>query len=129
MICTPKKYFRQPGLSLRKNRPASAQPDRGRIAHLEVAAAKKVYEDRDIVDISTPAARIRHVVQSAFNGRRIVVFSGGEAKDLDGVFAEVRAVRDGGGNGSIIGRNTFQRSKKDAIDMLSNIIKIYQGKD
>ena len=97
-------------------------------AHLELAAAKKVYEDRDI-DISTPAARIRHVVQSAFNGRRIVVFSGGEAKDLDGVFAEVRAVRDGGGNGSIIGRNTFQRPKKDAIDMLSKIIKIYKGKD
>ena len=97
-------------------------------AHLELAAAKKVYEDRDI-DISTPAKRIRHVVQSAFNGRRIVVFSGGEAKDLDGVFAEVRAVRDGGGNGSIIGRNTFQRSKKDAIDMLSKIVKIYQGKD
>jgi fructose-bisphosphate aldolase, class I len=97
-------------------------------AHLELAAAKKIYEDRDI-DISTPAARIRHVVQSAFNGRRIVVFSGGEAKDLDGVFAEVRAVRDGGGNGSIIGRNTFQRPKKDAIDMLSKIVKIYKGKD
>ena len=53
----------------------------------------------------------------------------GEAKDLDGVFAEVRAVRDGGGNGSIIGRNTFQRPKKEAIDMLSKIVKIYQGKD
>jgi len=68
-------------------------------------------------------------VQSAFNGRRIVVFSGGEAKDLDGVFAEVRAVRDGGGNGSIIGSNTFQRPKKDAIEMLSKIVKIYKGKD
>ena len=56
----------------------------------------------------------------------IVVFSGGEAKDLDGAFAEARAVRDGGGDGSIIGRNTFQ---KDAIDMLSKIVKIYQGKD
>jgi class I fructose-bisphosphate aldolase len=97
-------------------------------AHLELAAAKAVYEKQDI-DISTPVARIRHVVQSAFNGRRIVVFSGGEAKDLDGVFAEVRAVRDGGGNGSIIGRNTFQRPKKEALDMLSKIIKIYQGKD
>jgi fructose-bisphosphate aldolase, class I len=97
-------------------------------AHLELAAARKVYEDRDI-DISTPAARIRHVMQSAFNGRRIVVFSGGEAKDLDGVFAEVRAVRDGGANGSIIGRNTFQRPKKEALDMLSKIVKIYQGKD
>jgi class I fructose-bisphosphate aldolase len=96
--------------------------------HLELAAAKKVYEERDI-DISTPAARIRHVVQSAFNGRRIVVFSGGEAKDLDGVFAEVRAVRDGGANGSIIGRNTFQRSKKEALDMLGKIVNIYQGKD
>src|SRR5215472_9422362 len=97
-------------------------------AHLELPAAKAVYEKQNI-DIATPAARIRHVVQSAFNGRRIVIFSGGEAKDLDGVFAEVRAVRDGGGNGSIIGRNTFQRSKKDAIDMLGKIVKIYQGKD
>jgi class I fructose-bisphosphate aldolase len=97
-------------------------------AHLELAAAKKVYEERGI-DIATPAARIRHVVQSAFNGRRIVVFSGGEAKDLDGVLAEVRAVYEGGGNGSIIGRNSFQRSKADAIDMLGRIIKIYQGKD
>src|SRR6266403_2598710 len=51
----------------------------------------------------------------------------GGAKDLDGGFAEVRAVRDGGGNGSIIGRNTFQRPKKEAIDMLSKIVKIYQG--
>ena len=97
-------------------------------AHLELAAAKAVYEKQNI-DISTPAARIRHVVQSAFNGRRIVVFSGGEAKDLDGVLNEVRAVYQGGGNGSIIGRNSFQRAKGDAIDMLGRIIKIYQGKD
>jgi class I fructose-bisphosphate aldolase len=93
-----------------------------------LAAAKAVYEKQKI-DISTPAARIKHIVQSAFNGRRIVVFSGGEAKDLDGVFAEVRAIRDGGGNGSIIGRNTFQRPKEEALAMLGKIIKIYQGKD
>jgi fructose-bisphosphate aldolase, class I len=96
--------------------------------HLELAAAKPVYE-RQKIDISTAAARIRHVVQSASNGRRIVVFSGGEAKDLDGVLDEVRAVRDGGANGSIIGRNTFQRPKAEALDMLNRIIKIYQGKD
>ena len=96
--------------------------------HLELAAAKPVYE-RQKIDISTPAARIRHVVQSAFNGRRIVVFSGGEAKDLDGVLNEVRAVYAGGANGSIIGRNTFQRPKAEALDMLNRIIKIYQGKD
>jgi class I fructose-bisphosphate aldolase len=96
--------------------------------HIELAAAKSVYE-RQKIDISTPAARIRHVVQSAFNGRRLVVFSGGEAKDLDGVLNEVRAVYQGGGNGSIIGRNTFQRPKPEALDMLGRIIKIYQGKD
>jgi class I fructose-bisphosphate aldolase len=96
--------------------------------HLELPAAKAVYEKQKI-DISTPAKRIRHVVQSAFNGRRIVVFSGGEAKDLDGVFNEVRAIRDGGGNGSIIGRNTFQRPKSEALDMLRRITAIYQGQD
>ena len=96
--------------------------------HLELPAAKAVYEKQKI-DISTPAKRIRHVVQATFNGRRIVVFSGGEAKDLDGVFNEVRAIRDGGGNGSIIGRNTFQRPKAEALDMLRRIIAIYQGQD
>ena len=95
-------------------------------AHLELAAAKAVYEKQGI-DISTPAARIKHVVQSAFNGRRIVVFSGGEAKDTDGVLAEARAIRDGGGNGSIIGRNTFQRPRAKALELLDSIIRVYKG--
>lgn len=90
-------------------------------------AAAKVY-DAQKIDVSTLSKRIEHVVQSCFNGRRIVVFSGGEAKDLDGIFDEVRAIRDGGGNGSIIGRNTFQRPREDALAMLDSIIKIYQGK-
>src|SRR6185437_9289084 len=94
--------------------------------HLELDAAKKVYEAQKI-DISSPAARIRHVVQSCFNGRRIVVFSGGEAKDTDGILNEVRAIRDGGGNGSIIGRNTFQRPREKALEMLNQIIRIYKG--
>ena len=96
-------------------------------SHLELAAAKKVYEDRDI-DISTPAARIRHVVQSAFSGRRIVVFSGGEAKDTESIVAEAKAIRDGGGNGSIIGRNTFQRPRAEALALLDQIIDVYLGK-
>lgn len=94
--------------------------------HIELEAAKKVYEAQKI-DISTPAARIRHVVQSCFNGRRIVVFSGGEAKDMDGLMNEVRAIGDGGGNGSIIGRNTFQRPREKALVMLDQIIRIYKG--
>ena len=93
---------------------------------LELDAAKKVYEQQKI-DISTPAKRIAHVVQSCFNGKRIVVFSGGEAKDLDGIYNEARAIRDGGANGSIIGRNTFQRSREDALKMLDHIVRIYRG--
>ena len=91
-------------------------------------AARKVYEDQKI-DVSTMSARIAHVVQACYAGRRIVVFSGGEAKGLEGIYNEARAIRDGGGNGSIIGRNTFQRPKEQALEMLDNVIRIYQGKD
>ncbi|WP_374382105.1 class I fructose-bisphosphate aldolase [Dongia sp.] len=97
-------------------------------AFLEQAEAKKVYE-KEKIDISTLAARIAHVVQACFNGKRIVVFSGGAAKDLNGIYDEVRGIRDGGGNGSIIGRNTFQRPREDALKMLDTIVKIYQGKE
>ena len=96
--------------------------------HLELEAAKKVYEAQKI-DVSTPAARYRHVVQSCFNGRRIVFFSGGEAKDDEGIMNEVRAIRDGGGNGSIIGRNTFQRPRDKALKMLDQIIRIYKNEN
>lgn len=97
------------------------------MADIEQDDARKVYEAEGI-DVSTLPARIAHVMQSAFNGRRLVVFSGGAAKDLDGVLDEIRLVRDGGGNGSIIGRNTFQRPRDEALSMLDTIIKIYQGK-
>jgi class I fructose-bisphosphate aldolase len=90
--------------------------------------AKAVYE-KNKVDLSTQAKRIAHVVQAAFNGRRIVVFSGGESKDTEGLLKEVRALRDGGANGSIIGRNTFQRPREDALALLDGIIKIYQNKE
>ena len=73
------------------------------------------------------AARVKHIVQSCFNGRRIVVFSGGEAGATESVFDNARAIR-GGGNGSIIGRNTFQRSREDAMKMLDTLVQIYQGK-
>ncbi|MGO8868738.1 MAG: class I fructose-bisphosphate aldolase [Alphaproteobacteria bacterium] len=96
--------------------------------HLELEAAKKVYESQR-VDIGSLTARIRHVVQAAFNGRRLVVFSGGEAKDEAGLLAEVRAIRDGGGTGSIIGRNSFQRPREQALRLLDTIVDIYKGKD
>ena len=95
--------------------------------HLELKEAKKVYEDEKI-DISTLSARVADCMKSAFNGRRIVVFSGGAKKGENSVYDDARAIRDGGGNGSIIGRNTFQRPRADAIDMLNKLIDIYKGK-
>jgi class I fructose-bisphosphate aldolase len=94
-------------------------------AVVSLDAAKKSYAN---IDGSTLAKRVEHVMQCAFAGKRIVVFSGGEAKDLDGVFEEVRGIRDGGANGSIIGRNTFQRPKEVALEMLNKIVDIYLGK-
>jgi class I fructose-bisphosphate aldolase len=96
-------------------------------AELEQDEAKKVYEKYDIAR-STMAERIAHVVQASFNGRRIVVFSGGNAKGTEDLMEEIREIRDGGANGSIIGRNTFQRPREEALALLDQIIKIYQGK-
>ncbi|GAA0461336.1 MULTISPECIES: class I fructose-bisphosphate aldolase [Sphingomonas] len=94
--------------------------------HIEQKEAKKVYEG---FDASTQAKRVAHVVKSCFNGRRIVVFSGGAAKGADAVYQDARDIRDGGGNGSIIGRNTFQRPRDEALAMLDKIVGIYQGQD
>jgi class I fructose-bisphosphate aldolase len=91
---------------------------------LEQAEAKKVYTQTPI-DISTLSKRIEHVVQCAFNGRRLVIFSGGPARDDDDFFTEVRAIREGGGTGSIIGRNSFQRPREKALEFLDTVIKIY----
>jgi class I fructose-bisphosphate aldolase len=94
-------------------------------AVVSLEAAKKSYEK---IDGSTLPKRVEHIMQCAFNGKRVVVFSGGEAKDLDGVYEEIRGLRDGGASGSIIGRNTFQRPKELALEMLNKIIDIYLNK-
>ncbi|MEO0426094.1 MAG: class I fructose-bisphosphate aldolase [Pseudomonadota bacterium] len=95
--------------------------------HLELKEAKKVYKDEKI-DISSQAARVADCVKAAFNGRRLIVFSGGSKKGSDSVYDDARAIRDGGGNGSIIGRNTFQRPRDEALDMLGKLVDIYRGK-
>ena len=94
-------------------------------AHLEQAAAKKVYEAQQI-PIKTLPERVHHVVQSSFAGRRIVIFSGGEAKGDEAVFEEIRGLAEGGAFGSIIGRNSFQRPKDEALKFLSAVMKIYK---
>ena len=92
--------------------------------HIEQEAARKVYESEKI-PIATLADRIRHVVQSAFAGRRIVIFSGGEAKGREEVLNEIRGIAEGGGIGSIVGRNSFQRAKPDGVALLHDIMDIY----
>jgi fructose-bisphosphate aldolase, class I len=95
--------------------------------HIEQAEAKKAYEKAQ-VPMGTMAERIRHVVQSAFDGRRIVIFSGGATKEDDeALFSEYRGIRDGGGFGSIIGRNSFQRPRDRALKFLDTVMKIYAG--
>jgi class I fructose-bisphosphate aldolase len=96
-------------------------------AHVEQAEAKKVFEKYS-TPIQTLADRVRYVVKSAFNGKRIVIFSGGEAKGTEDILTEIRGLRDGGSFGSIMGRNSFQRPREEAIQLLRQVMDIYQGK-
>lgn len=93
-------------------------------ANIEQDAARKVYESEGI-PVASLADRVRHVVQSSFNGRRIVIFSGGPAKGRDAILEEVRGIAEGGGFGSIMGRNSFQRPKGEAIDLLHEVMDIH----
>ncbi len=93
--------------------------------HIEQPEAKKVFEKFNI-PTKTLSDRVRHVVQSAFNGKRIVIFSGGEAKDTPALLDEVRELAKGGGFGSIMGRNAFQRPKAEAVKLLQDVQDIFR---
>ncbi len=93
-------------------------------AMLENAEAKKVYEEQRI-PIGTLAERVRHVVQSAFNGKRIVIFSGGESKSTEALLEDVRGLKEGGAFGSIMGRNAFQRPRAEALKLLDDVMRIF----
>ena len=95
-------------------------------AHIEQAAAKKVYE-AERIPVETLTQRIAHVVQSCFGGHRVVIFSGGEAKSQEAVLDEIRGIHQGGGFGSIMGRNAFQRPYDEAIQLLGAVMDIYQS--
>jgi class I fructose-bisphosphate aldolase len=95
-------------------------------AHIEQAEAKKVFEAQSI-RIDSLEDRTRHVIESSFNGRRIVIFSGGAAKGTEDVIAEVQGLARGGSFGSIMGRNAFQRPKQEAITLLHQVMDTYAG--
>lgn len=96
-------------------------------AHVAKDENKKVYEKTG-AKFDTLADRIRHVVRASFGGRRIVIFSGGEAKETGAVLEEIRGIHAGGGFGSIVGRNSFQRSREDGADLLRRIMDVYASK-
>lgn len=97
-------------------------------SHIEQEAARKVYQSEGI-KVDTLSDRIRHVVQSSFNGRRIVIFSGGETKSTNELMDELKQIAAGGGFGSIMGRNAFQRPKAEAIELLTRAMDIFAGKN
>ena len=92
--------------------------------HVEQGEAKKYYEK---IPVSTLSDRVRHVVQSCFNGKRIVIFSGGATKGTDAVLAELREIKKGGGFGTIMGRNAFQRPRAEAVQLLKSAIEIFRA--
>jgi fructose-bisphosphate aldolase, class I len=94
--------------------------------HIEQAEAKKVFEKYNI-PIKTMADRVKHVVQSAFNGKRIVIFSGGEAKDTPALMEEIKGLAAGGAFGSIMGRNAFQRPREEAVKLLKDVMAVFKN--
>jgi class I fructose-bisphosphate aldolase len=96
-------------------------------AHIESADAKTAIE-KNSIDVSSLQARVRYMVQTCFNGRRMIIFSGGVTKEPTDVYEDTRAILAGGGHGCIIGRNCFQRPRQEALIMLDQIIRILQGK-
>ena len=93
-------------------------------AHIELADAKKAYLAAK-VPIETLPDRIRHVIQSSFNGKRIVIFSGGATVGDEQLLTEIKGIHEGGGFGSIVGRNSFQRPHDKAVELLGKIMSIY----
>lgn len=91
-----------------------------------VSADERARKAFDGIPISTLSERVRTVVRAAFNGRRVVIFSGGPAKKDEEVLAEIRAIADGGGFGSIIGRNAFQRPFDQGVSLLKQVMDIYR---
>jgi class I fructose-bisphosphate aldolase len=94
--------------------------------HIEQDEARKVYQAQNIA-LGTVAERVRHVVQSAFNGKRIVIFSGGSKTSEEEFYEDIRGIHRGSGFGSIIGRNSFQRPRQEAIAFLKKVMQIYAG--
>lgn len=94
--------------------------------NIELSENETIYKQNG-VELKSLVSRVGHIMNSAFAGTRLVLFSGGAAKEDSELYEEIKAIKEGGGSGSIIGRNTFQRPKGEALKMLNNIIEIYSA--
>jgi class I fructose-bisphosphate aldolase len=94
-------------------------------AHVKDGALRAKYSAD--FDLNDTASRVRLIKRSCFAGKRLVVFSGGQKKSEDSLLSEVTAIRDGGGDGSIIGRNAFQRPRGEALKLLGEVVQRYRA--
>ena len=96
-------------------------------AHVEFEPNKKAIE-KSKIKYDTLAERVSYIVKSCFDGRRMVIFSGGAMVSSEEIIADAKAIQAGGGFGSIMGRNSFQRPKAEGLELLSQVMKIYASK-
>jgi NAD(P)-dependent dehydrogenase (short-subunit alcohol dehydrogenase family) len=85
---------------------------------LDLASFASVRSFADAVVAAKPAPTETPVENEAKAAPVAKAPPGGAAKGADAVYQDARDIRDGGGNGSIIGRNTFQRPRAEALAML-----------
>ena len=96
-------------------------------AHIAAQLGANIIKVKPPTDTKDLSKAVEKILESAFNKKRIVIFSGGPAKDTKDLLNEIQLLAQGGSFGSIVGRNSFQREKKDAIKLLDQIISIYSN--
>ena len=89
----------------------------------------RILYEKHGVPLQTLEDRIRHVLQGTFAGRRLVLFSGGPRGDVDILLNEAVAIRNAGAAGQMIGRNAFQRTREEALDLFEQLVRVYRGAD
>ncbi len=94
-------------------------------SHISCPKTQKLITEQNL-DFSLLESRVSYIKQCCFEGKRLVIFSGGATKSDQEVINDFESIAKAGGNGSIIGRNIFQRNKKDALVLLEKLSTVYK---